>query len=658
MRQEIHIPNLLFKDLFLFYLTGVILFCGPNKSTLVASEAKRLLPDKFYIVKNDPVTIRTHSKEFGKLNGTSKYTVSFMAKGSRNINLYLEVYFKRFLPPYLTQPSPGFIPFEVKRGWQTYNFTFQPNEDFFNFWEVYPEVFFVILPSVSLPETVWIKDLYFTQDTIQQLTPNFVSGKLPFLRLTPSLDGKVLIDVFPDNIVDTCKLQILGVAMLSTKHPREVFTKEGDVNISEPLLESIGRLKIPFTRIFIPIMDTNDIREGALRLKRLITLFEIPPERVVLELEPPGQGGTLSPTLWAKAVEYIINEIEPRFHLWEVGNETYFVPHNIKKKGIEPAYPTALDYAEHVKRVSEKIKEVQPNAKVGISLSQNYLAWNNTVLREAKGYYDFVAPHYYAALPYQTYNFEDIVLTENAISLLKTLSIQTLIEKYDTSQRLFQLVTEWAKNSRTTNEKRPWFVSQNGNMLGTLHRAVRLIYYLREGMVDGAASWNLFGKYKRRGKRADGFHYLFIDKPTASSLLYQMHYLFRKHVGKYIVKFRGKAPFYESRKIDSELIDFAMPYTPVIVTTNLTRDSIFIILVNASYNKTFKVNIHFESTTAFKLSGKLLTDSRSNFLDRSGLIEDPQNFIKRINVIKIKPNNFAFSIAPHSIAYLTGTMVR
>ena len=37
------------------------------------------------------------------------------------------------------------------------------------------------------------------------------------------------------------------------------------------------------------------------------------------------------------------------------------------------------------------------------------------------------------------------------------------------------------------------FVMRNGNVVGLVHRAVRMIYYTREGMLKGASSWETLG---------------------------------------------------------------------------------------------------------------------------------------------------------------------
>ncbi len=83
------------------------------------------------------------------------------------------------------------------------------------------------------------------------------------------------------------------------------------------------------------------------------------------------------------------------------------------------------------------------------------------------------------------------------------------------------------------------YVDRNGNIFGVLHRAVRLIYYAREGMLRGASSWQMLNRVG-----AQGFGILFQQEPDKRAMLYWLYYYFNRHVGAQALDPQGTAPYY------------------------------------------------------------------------------------------------------------------
>jgi hypothetical protein len=118
-------------------------------------------------------------------------------------------------------------------------------------------------------------------------------------------------------------------------------------------------------------------------------------------------------------------------------------------------------------------------------------------------------------------------------------------------------------------------VDRNANIVGTLHRAVRLIYYAREGMLLGASGWQMLS---RTG--GQGFGILFPDAPEKQAMLYWLYYHFNRHVGEWVVDVEGTAPYHVPARAEDR--SFSAPMTPVLATLSQDGSTLDLILVNGS----------------------------------------------------------------------------
>ena len=64
--------------------------------------------------------------------------------------------------------------------------------------------------------------------------------------------------------------------------------------------------------------------------------------------------------------------------------------------------------------------------------------------------------------------------------------IGALLRAYNPNRDVYQYDTEWGMICSTPDGKEADYENRNANIIGTMHRAVRLIYYAREGFLRGA----------------------------------------------------------------------------------------------------------------------------------------------------------------------------
>ncbi|MBD3245492.1 MAG: hypothetical protein GF333_00590 [Candidatus Omnitrophica bacterium] len=92
----------------------------------------------------------------------------------------------------------------------------------------------------------------------------------------------------------------------------------------------------------------------------------------------------------AELVRYLNKEKDFRVEYWELGNEAY--------GGWDNAHTTAGNYAKIVREYSTAMKAVDPTIKIGANWGETYynkVQWDQTILKEAGRYIDFVSIHWY-----------------------------------------------------------------------------------------------------------------------------------------------------------------------------------------------------------------------------------------------------------------------
>jgi hypothetical protein len=192
---------------------------------------------------------------------------------------------------------------------------------------------------------------------------------------------------------------------------------------------------------------------------------------------------------------------------------------------------------------------------VGVDIYPEHVRWGNYLLKQLAGHYDFVAPHYYCGADVHKLGFEEITLTENYRTLVRALKIQALLRAYSGGRQTCQYDTEWGMISSAPGGKPADYEDRNANIIGTVHRAVRLIYYAREDILRGASGWQMLSALN-----GQGFGILSQQAPEQRFLLYWLYYYFNRHVGEWVLRADGTAPYHQPRQGAAE---FAGPLTPV-----------------------------------------------------------------------------------------------
>jgi alpha-L-arabinofuranosidase len=312
------------------------------------------------------------------------------------------------------------------------------------------------------------------------------------------------------------------------------------------------------------------------------------------------------------------------------------------------AFPTPDSYVEHVHAVSQAIRAVDPKARIGIGIDKRSQKWGNYVLKQAAGDYDFVAAHHYASVwDIDSAKFETVALTLNYQALDTCLRVNALLDAYNPDRKVVQLDTEWGLHCSGPNGQRADYVDRNANIFGTIHRAVRLIYYAREGMLAGASSWQMLNRVG-----AQGFGILAPSEPDKRFMLYWLYYYFNRHLGEQVLAMEGTAPYYTPAAGDSASFkagQFPGPRTPVLATLSNDAKTLRLVIANGSWSEATPCRIKVRDFAISSVDGVLLTASDP---DGKPLLERKEEAISSFAVNRTA-DTITCTIPPHAVVFLT-----
>ncbi|MCG6534989.1 MAG: hypothetical protein L7F78_09910 [Syntrophales bacterium LBB04] len=269
------------------------------------------------------------------------------------------------------------------------------------------------------------------------------------------------------------------------------------------------------------------------------------------------------------------------------------------------------------------------------------------MLSKGAGSYDFVTGHFYAVSQAHRRKFEVVALTENFKVLDKMIRINELLRAYNPGKDVYQLDTEWGMHSGGPNNEAADFVVRNSNIYGLLHRAVRLIYYAREGVLRGASSWNLFCN-----QEAPGFAIFSPQTPEKRTLLYWLYYYFNRHLGETVLDLQGTAPYYIPVSGEDPLTktgEFPGPLTPVLTTLSKDGKNLYLVIANGSWGKEVPCVINIQNHSPKQAEATVLTHPDPNgkpFLDRG---EDAVSKLP----ISLTKQEVRCTLPPHSVVFIT-----
>ena len=576
------------------------------------------------------------------------YTIRFWARTDKPgpSALYAFAY-SSIKPMTFVKIDGNFIIPDVGTGWKEYSFKLTEGKEFVLNGSLYLTLSFKATGNTKLQKTLWIDDVAVTAQPGVQDTLMVDESKVPVAVLEHRLRPGGSLEFTVDASAPTGRAALAAGGISFHRlagYTGQPYNKKGEYTLAPEMEAAIRELRLPMTRIYGVGDEPFGIEGGMDRAAELCRRTGIPEDAAVLELETQGASTMIVPEAWARAVRYSIQK-GYKFRHWEVANEPYF------KATDARAFPTSDDYIKHVKEVSAAVRKVQPAALIGMSFREDSAAWGNHLLAHAAGFYDFIAAHWYGLVGFETRKlaFESAVLTDNYKKLNDVLKLNAMLRVYNPSRDVFQCDTEWGaggngpKNRGTGDGSDDEY--RNANILGTLYRAVRLIYYTREGMLRGASSWCMFTKLK-----SPGYGILSQEAPNQRLMIYWLYYYFNRHVGAQVLPITGTAPYYTPAKGDDPYDrQYPGPMAPALATLSADGRQMYLVIANGSWSQAFPCSMATRGFNAQSASGVLLSN---NDLDGNPLLQHKEDAISDLPVT-LADAKMTCNVPPHSVVFIT-----
>ncbi len=528
--------------------------------------------------------------------------------------------------------SPGQWPIHPSVQWTLHKYEVHEGVDFFA--DNAAQIFLAFRPARSqTPEqTLWIDDVVVTQVKTTK-TPLVDERKLEYAplqhRLKPGEKFQMKIDA--NKRIGPAVPQAGGESFHRLagyrRHPWNIDTKE--YVLEAKLEQAIRDAKLPLTRFYATGVEPWPIEQTLDIMAQFMDKLNIPRQWTIIELETQGADEKLSPEFWARAVAHSKAK-GYGFRFWEIANEPY------TRKAT--AFDTPDDYVAHLIACAKAIRAVQDDVQIGIGIHSTAQGWGNYILKQAAGYYDFVVGHYYC--PAGTSDFEQVALTANFKMLDHILMINALIDTYNPDRDVYQLDTEWGVTG--IGGEGPDAAWRRSNIYAAMHRAVRMIYYAREGMLRGAAGWEMFS---RAGEgRKPGLAFLTRDFPDKAFMNYWVYYYFNRHVGKYALDIEGTAPW---RYVKPE--KFSGPQTPTLVTLDEDGRRMYFVIANASWDDDAPCVVNLANFIPAAAAAVVLTQQDR---DAPGLVDSVRDVTRDLPV-QLSGDKLSFTVPAHSVVFIT-----
>ena len=239
--------------------------------------------------------------------------------------------------------------------------------------------------------------------------------------------------------------------------------------------------------------------------------------------------------------------------------------------------------------------------------------------------------------------FESAVLTDNYKVLNDAIKLNSLLRVYNPGRDVFQYDTEWGAGGDGPQgvDKE----NRNANILGTLYRAVRLIYYTREGMLRGAGSWCMLTTLK-----SPGFGIISQEAPKQRLLIYWLYYYFNRHVGTQMLPMEGTAPYYTPVNGDDPYNkQYSGPVTHALATLSADGRQLYLVIANGSWSQTYPCSVTTKGFIAKSANGMLLSNDD---LDGNPLLQRKEDAISDFPVT-MEATKMTCKVPPHSVVFIT-----
>jgi hypothetical protein len=228
------------------------------------------------------------------------------------------------------------------------------------------------------------------------------------------------------------------------------------------------------------------------------------------------------------------------------------------------------------------------------------------------------------------------------------------VAKYNPGRRIEILDTEWGMHGYNHGEDvRADDSNRNGNIAGTLHRTIRMIYYLNEGLVDAAGQWCMLSPANRPGFGIVSYN----DK--RQFLLYYLNYYLGRYVADEVVETSGTCPYYEKRGVATdyrwitERYDVSLPKAPVVATKSKDGKHLYLVVANGTAAESLPCRVDLKGFRAGAAEGKRLAQSG---IDAPALVEKESDVVGPLPV-KMENGGTAlvFEAAAHSVSFISLT---
>ncbi len=564
------------------------------------------------------------------------YTASFWARSDRAGEAVFGWTAYRQVKPFVDAPSPGSFPLAVDQQWRQFRFVLYEGWDFFAEDCGYLLLTFHATGKADEEQTLWIDDVEVTEQTSPRdgrlVNPATLTYRPLEHRLQPGEQLSVTIDA--SRRLRQTHSAVGGVSFHRVAGwARLPFDRQGQYVLPAELEEAIRQLRLPMTRFYALGDEPFGLETAIDKAAELLDRIGIEQAATPLEFEIQGATSKLSPETWARGVRHSLDR-GYRFRHWEVTNEPY-VGHAGR------AFPTADSYLEHFLAVSRAVRSEHAEAQIGMAIAHRSPAWGNYLLKRAAGQYDFVVGHYYSFPNVQRSSFEDVVLTGNYQILDEILQTNALLRLYNGGRDVYQYDTEWGLHSSGPQGERADHVRRNANIWGMMHRAVRLIHYLREDLLRGASSWEMFTY-----QRSPGFGFLASDAPQRRSMNYWLYYYFNRHAGRWVLAIDGTAPYHDGSAGGRT---YRGPLTPLVATLSQDQQQLYLILANGSWEKTVPVRVSLRGFAPRSSTGVVLSHSDP---DGDPFLERREDLVRELSVA-IQGEELTTMLQPHSVVFIT-----
>lgn len=564
------------------------------------------------------------------------YRLSFWARSDRAGEAAAGWTAYRNIKPFVDAPSPGSYAIHVGPEWKSFRFELHEGWDFFADDCRHLMVTFKAGAEPKHSRTLWLDDVTVTEEPSTRAGRLVNPASLRYTalnhRLKPGDSLRVVVDAgkrlhkAPREVGGVSFHRVAGWAGLP-------FDRQGRYVLPAELEETIRQMRLPMTRFYALGDEPFGLEAAIDKAAEFCRRIGVPQSTVPLEFEIQGATRKLSAEGWARGVRHSLAR-GYEFRHWEITNEPY-VGHAGR------AFPTAESYLEHFLAVSRAIREAHPQGRIGLSIYHRSPAWGNYLLKRAAGRYDFVVPHYYSFTNVQRASFEDVVLGGNYRILDEILETAALIAHYNPDGDVTQYDTEWGMHSPGPAGERADLVRRNGNICGMMHRAVRLIHYLREGMLRGASSWEMFTY-----RRAPGFGFLVKDAPDRRSMTYWLYHQFNRHAGDWVLPIEGTSPYYRGL---ADGRPASGPMTPVVATLSDDGKRMFLILANGSWETPAPCQIQLQR---FGVSGVEAVLLSSDDPDADPQLSSCEEIFRELPISR-EGERLRATLPPHSVAFIT-----